>query len=277
MKIILFPTDFSSNATHASKYAGLLCKELKASVVLFHVYSIPTISEYQLPNDIENFIWEKEKQAKLELKEFAQEFIKNSGLKESQVSQRIEYGIISDRIVETAAIVQADMIVMGTKGANNFLDKWIGTNALKVTKEANCPVWVIPQNADIHSPKNILYAADFQEDEIVATKKLLEITNPLGTKCQVVHIHEYFDLNIAHEIEETKELLKEQFEADRISVKSLNRTNVIQSLETYIKSNRPDVLAMAIHEKSFLKELFNQSISKHFIQEGHLPILTFKK
>ncbi len=277
MKTILFPTDFSGNATHASKYAGILAQKLKASVVLLHVYSIPTISEYQLPSDIENFIWEREKQAKLDLEEYTQVFLKNSGLKEKQVSQRIEYGIISDRIVEVATKVHADMIVMGTKGASNFFDKWIGTNAQKVTKEANCPVWVIPQYAVIHSPQNILYAADFEEDEILATQRLLEITSNLGSKCQVVHIHEYFDLNIAHEVEETEKLLKVEFEAENLKVKSLNRTNVISALETYIKTNKPDVLALAIHEKSFFKDLFNPSISKHFVQEAHLPILIFKK
>lgn len=277
MKIILFPTDFSANATHASKYAGILAQKLKANVVLLHIYSIPTISEYQLPNDIENFIWEREKQAKLDLEEYTQVFLKNSGLKEKQVSQRIEYGMISETIVEVATKVHADMIVMGTKGANNFFDKWIGTNALKVTKEANCPVWVIPQYAVIHSPQNILYAADFEEDEILATQRLLEITSNLGSKCQVVHIHEYFDLNIAHEVEETEELLKEEFEEENLKVKSLNRTNIISALETYIKTNKPDVLALAIHEKSFLKDLFNPSISKHFVQEAHLPILIFKK
>lgn len=277
MKIILFPTDFSENATHASKYVGILAQKLKADVVLLHIYTIPTISEYQLPSDIENFIWEREKQAKVDLEEYTQVFLKNSGLKEKHVSQRIEYGIISDRIVEVATKVHAEMIVMGTKGANNFFDKWIGTNTQKVTKEANCPVWVIPQYAAIHPPKNILYAADFKEDEILATQRLLEITSSLGSKYQIVHIHEYFDLNIANEVEETEELLKEEFQEENLKVKSLNRTNIISALETYIKTNKPDVLALAIHEKSFLKELFNPSISKHFVQEANLPILIFKK
>ncbi len=276
MKVILFPTDFSENATHASKYLGVLSKQLDANVVLLHIYSIPTISEYQLPSDIENFIWENEKQAKKDLKEYAKIFLKNSGLPEARISQQIEYGIISDRIIDTANTIHADMIVMGTKGANNFFDKWIGTNAQKVTKEALCPVWVIPLSAPIHSPKNILYAADFQENEISAMHKLLEIANPLGSKCQVVHIHEYFDLNIAHEVEETEKLLKEEFEAENLKVKSLNRTDIVHALETYIKTNKPDVLALAIHEKSFFKDFFNPSISKYFVQEAQLPILIFK-
>lgn len=276
MKVILFPTDFSENATHASKYVGVLSKQLDFNVVLLHIYSIPTISEYQLPSDIENFIWENEKKAKKDLKEYTKIFLKNSGLPEARISQQVEYGIISDRITDTANTIHAHMIVMGTKGANNFFDKWIGTNAQKVTKDALCPVWVIPLSAPIHLPQNILYAADFQENEVLAMHKLLEIANPLGSNCQVVHIHEYFDLNIAHEVEETEELLKEEFEAENLKVKSLNRIDIVHALETYIKTNKPDVLALAIHEKSFFKDFFNPSISKHFVQEAQLPILIFK-
>jgi nucleotide-binding universal stress UspA family protein len=277
MKVILFPTDFSENATHAAKYAGILAKQLDAQVVLLHIYSIPTISEYQLPRDIENFIWQKEKEAKKDLKEYADIFSKSSGLLETKISQRIEYGIISDRITEAAHAVHADMIVMGTKGANNLFDKWIGTNAQKVTKEAHCPVWVIPQTAHIHFPKNILYAADFNDDEILATQKLLEITHPLGSVCKVVHINEYFEINIAHHAEETAEMLAEEFEEENLKVKNLNRTDVVKGLEKYIKTQKPDVLAFAIHEKSFFRDLFNTSVTKHFVQESQLPILVFRK
>ncbi len=277
MKTILFPTDFSGNAVHASEYAGMIAKRLNANVVLLNIYTIPTISEYQLPNEIENFINLNKRDAQANLAEFTKVFLKNTGLQPERVSTRVEYGYVSNKIVETARAMQADMIVMGTKGATDFLDRWLGTNAQKVMKNANCPVWIVPQKALIHYPQNFLYAADFQEDELLATHKVKELAEPFGAKCKVVHIHDYFEMNVGHQIEETAHQIDDVFDDDEVTVKTLHRANIIEGLETYIRTHKPDVLAMAIHDKSFFDRIFDTSITKHFVQEAHLPILTFRK
>jgi nucleotide-binding universal stress UspA family protein len=277
MKTILFPTDFSGNAIHASEYAGMIAKRLNANVVLLNVYTIPTISEYQLPNDIENFINLNKREAQANLEEFTKVFLKSTGLQPDRVSTRVEYGYVADKIVDTAKGMQADMIVMGTKGATDFLDRWLGTNAQKVMKHSTCPVWIIPQKALIHYPQNFLYAADFQEDELLATHKVKELAEPFGAKCKVVHVHDYFEMNVGHRIEETAHQIGDVFDEEIVSVKTLHRADIIEGLETYIRTHKPDVLALAIHEKSFFDAIFDTSITKHFVQEAHLPILTFRK
>lgn len=277
MKTILFPTDFSSNAVHASEYAGMVAKRMNAKIVLLNVYAIPTISEYQLPYEIENFINQNKGEAQGNLEEFTKVFLKNTGLPPERVSVRVEYGYVADKIVEIARALQADLIVMGTKGASNFLEKWLGTNAQKVMKMADCPVWIIPQKAPIHYPQDFLYAADFREDEILATQKITALAKPFGAKCKVVHIHDYFEVNIGHRVEATANQISDVFDEDTVSVKTFHRAEVIEGLETYIHTQKPDVLALAIHEKSFFDGIFDTSITKHFVQEANLPILTFRK
>ena len=169
------------------------------------------------------------------------------------------------------------MIVMGTKGASNFLDKWLGTNAQKVMKEAVCPVWIIPQKAKIKHPKKIMYAADLQEDEMLATQKIVQITEPLDVFCKVIHVHNIFEPIEKTMIKEQVTTLNVQFEEDDVFARNLNRADIIEGLEAYMESFKPDVLALAVHEKSFLERLFNESVTKHFVQVSHLPLLTFRK
>jgi hypothetical protein len=80
MKTILFSTDFSSNVAHVARYAGMVAKLIYANVVLLNVFTVPTIFEKQLPDDIENFIMENKRTAQSNLVEFTPEFLKNSGL-----------------------------------------------------------------------------------------------------------------------------------------------------------------------------------------------------
>ena len=278
MKTILFPTDFSENATHASDYAGLLAQKFNANVVLLTIYSMPIFTDYQIPYDIQDFSSEMKAASEINLKRFALKFIETSNLPHERISQRVEYGFVSDVITETAKDINADMIVMGTKGASNLFEKWIGTTAQAVMKNAECPIWIIPQKTKITYPQKFLYAADLQEDEVSATQKVMEFATPFQALCKVVHIDDYFEINGNQELKEKISDLKEKFkDDDNIFVRNIRRDDIIEGLQTYIKSYKPDVLALAVHEKSLFSKIFEQSITNHFVYEANLPMLIFRK
>jgi nucleotide-binding universal stress UspA family protein len=278
MKTLLFPTDFSENAIHASEYAGLLAHKFEANVVLLNIYSVPMMTEYQIPYNIDDFTAEMKEISEKNLEIFTDKFIGTTNLPKERISQRIEYGFVADVITETAKNIGADMIVMGTKGASNILEKWIGTTAQTVMKTANCPVWIIPEEATINYPQKFLYAADLQEDEIMATQKVMEFVTPLHALCKVIHIDDYFEIGDNQEVKEKISELKEEFkEDDNVFVRNIRRDDIIEGLETYIQSYKPDVLALAVYEKSLFSKIFEESVTNHFVFEANLPLLIFRK
>ena len=277
MKTILFPTDFSENAVHASRYAGMMAKLFDANVILLHVYHIPMVPAYNTSFEVKDAVSQNENEIKQQLQTFATAFRMDSNLASERVIQKVEYGFASEKTIEIANSMKVDMIVMGTKGASNMLDKWLGTHAQDVMTKAECPVFTIPNDVSIEFPQRILYAADFKDDEIHAVQKVLDIAKPLGATCKVIHIHEEFEPNIGHIVEETIRELETNFKEDDVTVQQFHRDDTIEGLETYMKTYEPDILALAIHEKSFLDNIFSTSISNHFIQEAKIPILTFKK
>jgi nucleotide-binding universal stress UspA family protein len=101
MKMILFPTDFSDNVVHASQYAGMLARRFDAKVILLHVYTItvPVVSEFQLSYDTENSILQRRKEAEVSLQFFTERFIENTNLPPEQITQIVEYGLVSDVII----------------------------------------------------------------------------------------------------------------------------------------------------------------------------------
>ena len=276
MKTILFPTDFSDNSTHSARYAGLLAKRLNAKVVLLHVYSFPMATEIDAYT-VEALSARNREEARDNLRFFAENFIEDNGVASTHITQITDYGAVSDVILTTAKSTKADMIVMGTKGASNIFDKWLGTNAESVMKKADCPVWIIPENAQIHLPQTVMYAADFEENELAATHKVLEMIELLGATCEVVHIHDYFAVNVGQRIEATAKDLKKEFKNDDVTIHNLKRSEVIDGLTTYIRTHKPDVLVLATHDKPFWTGLLEPSITKHFVHEAKLPMLIFKK
>ena len=278
MTTILFPTDFSKNAIHASLYATMIARAMNAHIILLNVYSIPMVTEYQMPYDIDGFLKISREAAEEKLQEFARELIKATGISPNKVREITDYGQTSDSIVKIAQSENIDLIMMGTKGVSNMLDKWLGTNAQNVLESAECPVWVIPDNAPLNCPKTFMYAADFKKDDILATYKVWEIAKLLGATCQVIHIHNYYELISKRTVKEMVTELNHEFEdEDDVTIKNINRVEVYDALKTYVKTHKPDVLALAVHHKSFLSKIFERSITEHFVQVGNVPLLTFKK
>lgn len=277
MKTILFPTDFSINAFHAAEYAGMLAEKFEAKVIILHAFSIPMVPATHTSYNVRFAIDGYRATISKDLETFTDKFLKVSGLTSDNISSKIEYGFPADKILEVASDLKVDMIVMGTKGASNFMDKWLGTNSQKVMEEAKCPVWIIPNKAKIEYPENVMYAADFQEDEVVATQRVLELVRPFGASCHVVHVNGFFELYASAGLREMVNYLTDEFETENVSFQNINSEGIIAGLEVYIKKNKPNLLALALHEKSFLNKLFETSISKHFVQEAKLPMLIFKK
>ena len=276
MKTILVPTDFSKNSIHAAEYAAMLANQMHANIVFLNTFNVPMATEYEYTYNIENYLVVGKENGETNLKEFTRNFINKTNFDPDRTAQIVEYGFVADKIVDIASTIKADFIVMGTKGASNMIDRWFGTTAQTVIKTAKCPVWIIPNRTHIHFPKKILYAADFQEDEIVATHKVLGMAKPLEADCKVVHIHDYFEENTAKIIQRKINNLQYAFDEENVSFKNVNYVDIIQGLENYIHSYKPDVLALAVHEKSFLSKIFDASVSKHFIQEAKLPMFTFR-
>lgn len=277
MKTILFPTDFSKNAIHAAEYAGLLAKQFDAEVVLLHVFSIPMVPATHTSYNVRFAIDSYRTSLSKNLEKFAEKFSLHSSIPAEKIFKKIEYGFPADKILEVAEAIHADMIVMGTKGASNFMDKWLGTNTQKVIKDADCPVWVIPNKSKVEYPDKILYAADFQEDEIVALRKLLWITEPLKASCKVIHVNDFYEIYAGNPSKDMVNYLNDEFEDHDIIFQNINADGIIAGLEAYITQNKPNLLALAIHEKSLWSKIFDQSITEHFIQKAKLPMLIFKK
>jgi len=279
MKTILFPTDFSENSNHSAQYAAMLAKRFDAKLVLLNVYSviIPVVSESPMIFDKDDIILRRQNDAELSLQVFTDSLILQTSLPSEQIVQLVEYGFVTDVIVDKANEMNVDLIVMGTHGASNIIDRWFGTNAEKVVESSKCPVWVLPEGTPLTMPKVIMYAADFKEDEVSATYEILAIAQPMGASCKVIHIHDYFELNAEHTVKQEVAELKKEFQNFDISIKDLNREEIMKGLETYIRTHKPDVLAMAVYEKSFFNKLFNNSLVEHFVQKAKLPMLFIRK
>jgi nucleotide-binding universal stress UspA family protein len=140
LRRILVPTDFSPEADAAVRYAVELAKSLRSELILFHAIEPLVIpSDLFLSPAIATVTDQVEQATRAHVARLVE------GLKKRGVRCRgtLAVGRASTTIVDGAAKLGADLIVMGTHGRGGFSHLLLGSVAEKVVRSASCPVLTV--------------------------------------------------------------------------------------------------------------------------------------
>jgi nucleotide-binding universal stress UspA family protein len=142
---ILFATDFGAASLHALQYAISLAAESKARLILLHVVTpvpVAEIGPYWYPGT--DFI-EQQKYARERYIDRLRELIPPHTNLPSDPEFLVEFDFAPDAIVKIAAVLQADLIVMGVNQAASARASahlpW--ATAHEVVCHAPCPVLTV--------------------------------------------------------------------------------------------------------------------------------------
>ena len=143
IKTILSPTDFSSDADAALEMAIEFAKVFDARLELFHAYhvEIPPIyagfgGDFTRPEDLLGPVREGAEDALKKL-------VESVAARGVEVQGRVEMDYASRAILSEAERVDADLIVMGTRGLKGIEHLVLGSTAEKVIRLAPCPVLTV--------------------------------------------------------------------------------------------------------------------------------------
>ncbi|MEY3344059.1 MAG: hypothetical protein RL090_1743 [Bacteroidota bacterium] len=257
---LLVPIDFSENAIIALKFAIGLAKDRKSELVLLHVHDDNNPNEVfrdNLSPSHQMDLWSN--------------FARNQGCKVNPIMVR---GGISDSILETAKKLSASMIIMGTKGAGNNLQRLIGSNASHVVTNALCPVLVIPQGIESMNISKVVVAIDpaIENDQTVSwvskylctphTQMLLWSSSSRQTQTDTIEYHKRLI-----------QIIKQKEPECKIDSKVKDDGNAATELEEFFKDLDADLLVLTTHHRGFIEKLFDSSLTINLTLRADIPIL----
>lgn len=270
MKRILIPTDFSENAQKAIDYALTLFDNQDTCFTLLNTFYIP----YSVPdvsfsaNDIsyENskVLFEKER------KRIGKDF----PLLKAKIETKFSIGDVVG--VVAAEEENFDLVVMGTKGASGLTEVFIGSRTASMVKTVSIPVLVVPMEASIKRPKQILFATDdtFINREVdIELLKNIAIKN--SSKVDAIYVSENDE-----EEEAIKVIIGSEVDFQLIDIphemKHLEGENVEQVIADYTTNNSIDLIAMITNKGNLFYNLFHQSVTKKVVLHTKIPLLVMQ-
>jgi nucleotide-binding universal stress UspA family protein len=269
MKTILCPVDFSDTSKYALDYAADLAIHLNSSIVLLHVYELPVLygdapflAMQQLNDELKVAA---ENNLEMTEKNLRKRFEK------MDLHTRLQNGIPSAEIQKCAGEVNADLIVMGTKGMTAMERLLIGSTAERVFHHSSIPVLCIPHNVQYQMIRQIIFATDLEEDNLTAAGDLITFADKLNASVKFLYVDTGKDNHPS-----TADLLNkisQQIQYDKLTVDVAKDDSVSKGLQHYVTDHPADVLAMYTHQRSFPRSLVAQSVTNQTLHHLDVPLL----
>lgn len=275
IKKILVPIDFSKCSINALKLAVEIALKQRASIEVVHAYHVPAYAPMDvMAVDLINqpLLKEQEETVKEQFTDLPNQV---AGLKNIEYTTRIYTAPVPEAIYLCTEQGGIDLIVMGTNGTHDVLEKLIGSVSAQVIKSAHVPVIVVPENVDTFEIKTIGFAADLHEIDNMNRLSILSLLAKMyDAEIHIFHISEENDEESLSEAARERMFLEGSLSGVKHTFTTIYHEVAIDGIMEFADTKNIDLLAMFPRQRSFWDKLIHSSTTKKVAMQIKIPLLT---
>jgi hypothetical protein len=172
-------------------------------------------------------------------------------------------GPIVQKTLEFAQKINANLIVVGTEGMNDFKEQVFGSRSSRLVMQADRDILVVPRKVFFKRPRKLVYASDYVEEDKVAIQKVVEFASFFNSEIDIVHVssrNRIIDKALHKSmLEELQPFIK--YDLVNYVLKSF-RDDLALGLENYLQLAKGDMLVTLSKKKEFFDQLFSKNLSR---------------
>ncbi|UYZ60850.1 universal stress protein [Hymenobacter latericus] len=263
MLTLLVLTDFSPVADHALQYAAALAAPAGAHLVLLHVR--PSLLSPRAFTAAADY---SESQAN----DLLQQRLRTLPAA-VRATCALERGDVGTELATAARRHKASVIVVGRPDLSNTPEELAHTTSLEVLRHVACPLLIVPHNASgTVPPRQVLLAID---DQPLPTTHATQTLQPLlgSAALTVLHVSDEEVTN-----DPTRAFANAQHAGLTAGFASaqpngFSGASPAAGIADAAAMLQPDLLLLVARRRSFLGQLFHESVTAAVVREARLPVL----
>lgn len=282
LRTIVVPTDFSAPARQALEWAIALASMHQARIVLVHAIQPPRLGGTA---EVERMLIEA---AALKLNQTSKPIV------EARLALMTACHIGKPWVVirEAAQAVNADLIVIGSRGLTGLDRLLLGSTADRVLRTASCPVLTVHPSDERPAFRRVLLATDFSSSARTAMDRALRLLQAVAQPVQLwllhVSIPPYMigslevpvalmpDWNVIDQNARCNlESLAESVRSEHVEVVAdVVRGYPVNAILDEARSRHVDLIALGTHSVTGIDRFFLGSVAERVIHHAPCPVLT---
>lgn len=278
MKRIVLPTDFSDNAWNAITYAAQLFRDESCEFTFVHTY-VPAFYrvDYAIGGPAYSGIDDAMIQATISGLEKTVEKIKTEFPNpKHSYHHHYAFNLLTDEVKELCADINADLIIMGTKGATGAEKILFGSNAVFMMRKVNTPMIVVPGDYSFTPVKRVLFPNDFLKvPQTAELRPLLELLHHSKALLKVVHVEE--DRDLSKQQLHNKQLLYERLGDTNYEFKEIENAFMPDAIKDLVHGGNYNMLVMMNRKHSFLERVLLRQNVDTMGFEVEIPFMVLRE
>jgi len=197
-----------------------------------------------------------------------------------KVNTIVAKGPVYEKILEIADMINAKMIMLGTNGTVGIRKKFIGSNALRVVREAKCPVVTIRGKHHREGCKNIILPIDLSKETREKVNKAIEFGKLYGSTIRVVSVlftlDEFIVNRLTRQMDQVKSIIqKGGVKCTAEMIKAIKgEESLSQAVVDYANKVDADLIMIMTQQEGELSPLFVGSTAQGIINHSDVPVMS---
>lgn len=265
MPKILCPVDFSPAAINAAHYAAQVARKFESELILLHVepeYK-RALQEEDEHNGLEQKLSEK-------LHHLAEDLEMSHAI---TCHYRIDYNSLVDDIEEITSSERFGMVIMGTDGARDLSQTYIGSNTYRVASQIRAVLLSIPSDISYNQPGKVVFAVENPEEGKAHLLEVITFARSFQANISIVHVNSKGKPSMTDDFK--KEVLGFFEDPDWLDFHELNDIDVSDALIHFMQHHPNSMMAMMEHDLPAMDRLFRTSTTKQIVENAGFPVLVF--
>ena len=276
MTKILVPTDFSTNAKDALKYAIHLSHSKPTIIKLLHVISVSYLHNINNSANNDELVKLLKEEADKKMKNLVFQY--NEILNEKNLTNiQLESNVIVGEIVQSIKIVadefNATLILMGTMGENhNLLEKFIGTISTSIIDKPSCPIILIPKAYYYNDIRNIIFSTSLEQVDSLELHRALHILKPHSPSVRCIYVQNNEE-DLSGKANAFAKYMVDHSPSIQTTFIKIEGKNIPERISEQANIYNADLIIMKKSKKNFIQRMFTKNHVKPMVNLLNRPML----
>ncbi len=271
---ILLPFDFGEQSTIALDQSYNIARMINAEIIILHVITENNALWGLFSKNEQDDLVEK---LKSKLIDFAGHIEKKSGVK---ITPLVEKGKLVNTILDTAERLNVKFLIIGTASSTDMKQKVVGSNSLRIIREARCPVITIKGKNHKEGCRNIVLPLDFTKETREKVTNTIYIAKYFNSIVHTVTMNSTSDTYLMNRLKLQLTQVSEFIEAQGIKCTQnfLNtqagNANMCKALLDFSHKVDADLIIIMTQQETEVIKYFVGSLAKEIIHNSDIPVMS---
>jgi nucleotide-binding universal stress UspA family protein len=286
LRKILIPVDFSDYSIQACELGFDYAWDIRAEIVILHACSAPSLANAFAFNETFNHPVPEEESAAFLLAKAREDLNKFEIFIQNKIQEKVwptvrftcilKVGLPEEEIVNCSKQIQAEIIIMGTRGKNRKDIDLIGSVTAEVIETAKVPLLAIPEKTPFYKlsqVKKIAFGTSFEQKDLIAIDHLFKIFKSYPIDYYLFHLTHHPTVWNEIKLAGIKDYFSKQYPDIPIYYKIIDATDTVLNLEKFVREEKIDIISLTTYKRNLFTRIFNPSIARKMLFHTDTPLL----